>query len=449
MTKIDPRDFIGGPFEDCPKCGKHELGVLNIADNSYTRRCRDCWHTHTRSLPKLSKKIIYLDQFVISNVMKMLSANSPGHERAKSEPRWRAIFEAIGVLRSMQLVVCPASTEHHDESLISGFFEELRHTYEHFATGIAFSDSTSIQDMQITEAFECWLNKQPPKFDLEPNRITRRNPHAWGDRIFITVSGELPGYKQAVQRSRKNVHGRLASLFKRWQAEKSDFEKVFEFEKSWYATSILQGIEEDRKRMEELQFRFARLGPLPRYMPEYSRTMNTPLMYSLQWMAELHLVKEQRPNPEYDRRDIKEQAREKAIAFVQSGAMNETPSNILAASLYAALARKAATGQKKLPDEGMVTDIRVLSTLLPYCDAMFVDNFCRSLLHDVPKKYRLPYRALVFSPNTVGPFLEYLASIRASVSPDHLKMLTEVYGPKALEPPKSIYGIGSRQPQSS
>ena len=84
--------------------------------------------------------------------------------------------------------------------------------------------------MPIIEAFECWLRSQQPKFDLEAHRVTRRNPHAWEDRVFITVSGELPGYKQAVQKDRSNAHGRLGSLFKRWQADKKSFDEVFEFE---------------------------------------------------------------------------------------------------------------------------------------------------------------------------------------------------------------------------
>ena len=349
LVTIDPRDFIGGPYEDCPRCGKREFGVLHIRDSSYTRRCRECWHTHSLKLPELTKKVIYLDQFVMSNIMKMLSATAPGHERAKSEPQWRELFEAIGLLRSMQLVVCPNSTEHHDESLISDFFEELKHTYEHFSTGISFLDPMSIQDMQIIEAFECWLRNQQPKFDLEAHRVTRRNPHAWEDRVFITVSGELPGYKQAVQRNRSNVHGRLGSLFKRWQADKKTFDEVFEFEKSWYATSILEGIEKDRKQMEEMRSLLSRFGPFPRSLERYSMTMNTPLMHGLEWAAKLHLLEKSGPNHEYDQEAIKVDAQKKVIAFVESGAFSETPANVLAASMYAALARKAVSGQKEAP----------------------------------------------------------------------------------------------------
>jgi hypothetical protein len=128
--------------------------------------------------------------------------------------------------------------------------------------------------------------------------------------------------------------------------------------------------------------------------------------------------------------------------------MSDAPSNIIAASMYAVLSRKAAAGQKKLPDEGMVTDIRVVSALLPYCDAMFVDNFCRSLLNEIPQTHTLPYKCLVFSSKTSPEFLEYLRGIRDTASAEHLKLLEEVYGPNALKPPKSSYGVGARKRQA-
>jgi hypothetical protein len=444
--RIDPRDFIGGPFEDCPKCRQHEFGMLHIHDTSYTRRCRSCWHTLTFVLPELRKKVIYLDQFVFSNIMKMLSFEVPGHKRAKAEPLWRELFEELDVLCRMQVVICPDSTEHHDESLISPFYEELKHTYEHFSTGISFTRSTSIQEMQVVEAFDCWLNNKKPDFDFDSRRIAHPNLHGWQDRIFITTSGMLPGYKQSVLQSRRNIHSALGDLFHRWQTEKKSFAEVFELEKAGYADSILQGIERDRQKAAEMASVFERFGPVPRFVSRYSATMNTPLMHGLQHVASLHFADEYKQELQEGKLEkLEDQAREKVIAFVKSGAMNQTPSNMIAASMYAALARRAAVGQKKVPDEGMATDIRVVSTLLPYCDAMFVDNVCRSLLNEIPKTHKPQYRCNVFSSKTSSDFLQYLREIRNSTAPEHLELLAEVYGSKVFEPPKSIYGVGKRK----
>jgi hypothetical protein len=86
-----------------------------------------------------------------------------------------------------------------------------------------------------------------------------------------------------------------------------------------------------------------------------------------------------------------QQGTAKLAEFLMQGAINEVPFNRIAAAMYASLAAKAAAGQKEIPNQGTATDIDIVSTLLPYCDAMFVDNKCRALLRDIPRDYALPY----------------------------------------------------------
>jgi len=130
--RIDPRDFIMTPYLRCPKCGAEEYGVLSVSDTRCVRRCRACWHTATVYLPEIRKKIVYVDQFTFSNIMKFLSPEVKGHERAAAEPFWKELFEILGVVCHLQLVACPDSREHQHESLTSPFYKALKHTYEHF-----------------------------------------------------------------------------------------------------------------------------------------------------------------------------------------------------------------------------------------------------------------------------------------------------------------------------
>jgi hypothetical protein len=76
---------------------------------------------------------------------------------------------------------------------------------------------------------------------------------------------------------------------------------------------------------------------------------------------------------------------------------------------------------------------------------MFVDNVCRSLLNEIPHTQKLPYKCTVFSSKTSGEFLQYLNEIRKSATPEHLELLKDVYGPKVLLPPTSIYGVGKNK----
>ena len=80
FIRIDPRIFISNPYVTCPKCRKEGFGVLMIDGRHYTRRCRECWHTENIDLPPIRKKIIYIDQFAISGMMKVIR---PQHESKK------------------------------------------------------------------------------------------------------------------------------------------------------------------------------------------------------------------------------------------------------------------------------------------------------------------------------------------------------------------------------
>jgi len=380
-------------------------------------------------LPKLRKKIIYLDQFVFSNFTKMLSSNAPGHSRANAEPFWREVFGSLGVLCQMQLVVCPDSTEHHDESLISPFYEELKHTYEHFSTGISFTRPAIIQNEQLMVAFSAHLNGRKPAFDLDPERVTSGRLHGWDDRIFVTVDATLSGYKQAIQQGRRQAHSNLARIFKEWQKGGETFREAFEREKAVFSAEIVKAYEKDRQTLMLVLG-----GQLPASFENFLGSEHGSLVQELAYIAKITGL-----SPD--------QATEAVKSFFQSGAINETPSNIIGASMWASLAIQAAAGQKTLPDEGMVTDISIVSALLPYCDAMFVDRKCRSLLI-LPKSHELPYPCRVFSMANKDEFLQYLRDIRDRATPDHIALLQEVYGPSVLEPPKSIHRVGEKKKQS-
>src|SRR5277367_5633765 len=136
--RIDPRDFIMPPYLQCPKCGGQEFGVLGLRRTACQRRCRECFHRADFPLPALKKKIVYIDQFAFSNIMKVLDPNVKGHERATADPFWRRLFETLSVVCHIQMVACPDSREHQHESLTSPFYKALKTTYEHFSGGVSF-----------------------------------------------------------------------------------------------------------------------------------------------------------------------------------------------------------------------------------------------------------------------------------------------------------------------
>jgi hypothetical protein len=107
--------------------------------------------------------------------------------------------------------------------------------------------------------------------------------------------------------------------------------------------------------------------------------------------------------------------------------------------LFAAFARKAASGQRRPAGGGTLNDVKTVATVMPACDAMFVDNEVAGLLQEEPLRSRIDFGTLVFSQRTKDEFLIYLDQIRASASDDHVAAVREVYGDGYLEPYIGLY----------
>ena len=99
---------------------------------------------------------------------------------------------------------------------------------------------------------------------------------------------------------------------------------------------------------------------------------------------------------------------ESALRFLKE-ATADTPFRQIAGSFYACAAKKAAS-QVKPPTQGFNNDIDVMSCLLPYCDAMFMDNEMATFWREIqgtPTR-RVPFKTEVFSLWRKEEFLSYL-----------------------------------------
>ena len=431
--RIEPRDFIITPYRRCPKCDAEEFGVLSVSDTRCERRCRACFHRGTVYLPEIRKKIIYIDQFVFSTFVKILDFDIDGHERATSEPFWKQLFEILSVVRHIQLVACPDSREHQQESLTSSFYKSLKRTYEHFSGGVTFLDSETIRQRQVARIAECWLKKEAATFDFDAEEMSSGRLHEWSGRIFITVDGILPGTVEGLRTSRCKTHEGLQEVFAQWQRDKKSFKEVFAAEKSGYREKLITSYREHIVKRAQIPAQIMR-GHMPS-LDEILPSMAETQMLSLQHLFQAHAVD-------------KKQSVEMLCEFLVSCAIDEAPFSVIEAAMYASLSRKAASGQKRMPNQGTANDFEIVSTLLPYCDAMFMDNECSALWHDIPKSHKLPHPCRMFSRNTGAEFIRYLTDIRDSVTPEHLKLVEEVYGPDPLKFQQSIYRVGRRTTSS-
>ena len=75
-----------------------------------------------------------------------------------------------------------------------------------------------------------------------------------------------------------------------------------------------------------------------------------------------------------------------------------------------------------------MNDINTISSLLPYCDAMFVDKEGWTYLNEQPLARELNTNGRVFSLGNKDQFLDYLDGVKDSASPEHLTLINQIYG---------------------
>lgn len=233
--------FISPPFRDCPACGEEDFGVLMISGKRITRRCRSCWHDESATLPSLERKVVYLDQMVPSNIAKALDPVWR-ETRDNHDPYWVELFDTLDRLRSLQVLVCPASRIHEKESSVTPYAEILRRLYEHLASGIEFEFPLMIYKAQLLEALDAELTGRQPDYSrITRAQVLRGDLNAWEDRLrvavhFPTRDEEIEARREARDRS----HEAFKEIWKRWQGETDrDYDDWYEEERRGMAETLL------------------------------------------------------------------------------------------------------------------------------------------------------------------------------------------------------------------
>jgi hypothetical protein len=395
------------------------------------RRCRDCWHKQFYPLPELRKRIIYLDQFVVSNLMKLNDPGVKGHEQVVAEPFWRELRDLLFQLRQLQMICCPDSGSHEEESRISQYNAELKKTYEALSGGIKFIAFESIKSQQIGELARAWSESREAEYYFDPRQVLSSSPNEWNERFYITF-GDNPFIVPAqLKIYRAELHAHIARLFLDvWAKERRNFRYWFDQERFGYQGYIASEIARNRKERLQAMLTY-RLGErisleeLGKTLPSFAETLFASLQHIMRF-------------PTDGRERSREEINRLEAEFGKANKIAEAPLVRLQALMFAAMAMRAAQGQKEPPDEGTTTDVETVAHLLPYCDAMFMDNRCRSLLLDVPKDLRPPETARVFSLKTKAQFLDYLRTLRDGITPEHVAAIRQVYGDGHLEGVPSV-----------
>ena len=376
--------------------------------------------------PPHFKKVVYLDQFAISEMVNAIDTRSKAHARVN--PFWKEVFEALERVCKLQLVVCPWSPIHRDESLVSEMFEPLKRMYEHLGNGVGFRRSTEIELREINMALVAWLDGKTPDHDLNPERITTGSLHRWQERYLVTVSMHHPPEQVSGLRQRRT---RLDRSLSHWfdecrQRTDKSFDHALRIEFDGYRDVLLGAYQDMVNRGNELLrlYQAATGEALPSHIENVAPLVGPG---SEQVRLILEVLK--------GRGIAKGEIARILSDFLDSEHFRNMPIHAISTRLFAVIAHAAANHQRRPPDQGTANDIDLVSAYLPYCDAMLIDNRTRTMLErGVPGKYALDYPCRLFSPNVASEFVAYLKSVEEEADQIILALVREVYGEKWLKP---------------
>lgn len=413
------KEFVSAPFIKCPDCEEDKFGVLMIFEHHYARRCINCWFDECFPLPKLRKCVVYLDQFVISNIMKELDPSAPSERRGPHTAYFRELFETLDRVCKLQLAVCPESSVHDHESVVVGpHYEKLRTVFRHLSYGVSLRRPNEIFHDQISAAFKECVGPESAKATVAREHALDGNTDGWTDRFRLDLNYTIPGFAKSLKVSTDAKTRHLQGVCQGWKDSPTlSFKTVFEDEIQELGTGILT--------------RYLR------YLHTFDRASRgeVPVSDVAFPPDEMSLIQDLQEMPSRTTPNTVERVAE-IRSFLGSKHFREIPFAKTWALFWATLARAVKSGmsEENYPQGSIYNDIEAVGAFSPYCDAMFVDREIEHLTRQGDLGRYLSSGAKIFSLRNKDDFLEYLRDLERSASPEHMNLVREVYGPCAGRP---------------
>ena len=401
--------FERAPFKQCPNCREMGLGILSAGGDFLTRRCKSCRHTTTEPLPFVNKAVVYLDQFAVSEIFKTRSGTR--RKDANSGEFWSVASEKLNTVLLLQQAVFPSGSVHTEESLVFASGGDLRLAHDLLGGDIDFISVEEIESRQAWAFFRSFVDGlPPPSLEFDVDRILHGERNGWLRDMHISVNTDYSHFAAKTRASRDAGGESLASLFRAWADEKPAFKAVLRRELDAYGRAKFQAASD--------AFRQVAAADEGEDMASYLDGVLNPHLREFFELREF-LVR---------RGLAEEEAGAKVLEFWMWQGNDHQPYHRTSCYLFAALARKAASGQQRPPSRGTLNDIKAIAAYGPYVDAMFLDREWAGLLAEKPLNEDLPIKARIFSMSTQGAFLAYLDDLIAQADTQVRAYAREIYG---------------------
>ena len=198
----DSSRAMAGPLGVCPNCSARAVELVYFTDFLLHRKCASCGHDIRDKPPVLDKKVVYLDQWAISEMANVLDPVLRDKKGERVDPFWRELYGEIETLVKLHAIVCPESPLHYRESLVTPYLGVLRYLYKHLACGTRFEEPQQIHVAQLYDKFLQTVVRDDIEAGTwsERRRVLDGDLNEWSERLRISVhfplrQGELASEK--------------------------------------------------------------------------------------------------------------------------------------------------------------------------------------------------------------------------------------------------------------
>jgi len=363
---------------DCPSCGlENGFGNVGVHSDHILRGCKRCRHLERIPLPEVRKKVLYLDQSLLSSAFRQRDTAAV------------ALIERVKETALNQLLVAPYSSVHEDEThmlevskpeLVDPLMDFIKRT----CGGHQFEPAYQVEHTQIHDAYGRWLTDEPVQAAPDRSDAIADDVNEWNDYFFFDV----PGYFHDPEVNAANKSAALVQLLdiiENWRASEIAFDDAVKFElqsAGWeYIRAFMQ-------MMEKVA------------AGDIGAVLEAPVITQV-----LHGMLTGCEDEEVQRRFLG------LRDFFASEHFAECPYQWISARMFSVLRHQvrhenAYTNRQKAEKKllGFTHDVRHIATYAPYCDAIFVDNAMAQILRDSRLALEKRYGTRVFSRSSQRQF---------------------------------------------
>jgi hypothetical protein len=342
--------------------------------------------------------------------MKAINPDVSPEVQQRVVPLWRPLFSRTFRLVAKQLIACPASTFHEDESLVSKHYLQNRCVSRMLAAGVSFHSPAQIERYQLGRQFGLYVGGSDSKAPINPRDALGGDLSAWTPNFRLDLNRKhSSAFIESLRTARDEVPERMRPVLDFWRRDGNSFDDVYLAECRAYGPAVMRKAQIVTKQMIDMAS-----GKVPLSKEYFVGSDETGLLLAMRSMA-----------PQGEDAKVVE---DKMANFLASDEVTRLPFLHISSLIYAGMARRFAGGKKEL-SRSFITDVRLISVLSPYCDAVLIDNEMYGLLAERDIAARLGISTKFFSTETLPDLIKYLDGIEASAPPAHLALLDDVYGP--------------------